>query len=940
MIQQLTVLIVDDSPQDREVYRHYLQQDPKFNYTILEAETGKGGLESWLRFQPDIVLLDFLLPDIDGLQLIAELRQQAGEQMPAAIMLTRQGNEAVAVRAIKSGAQDYLVKGQTTPEILHSTINSAIENVRLHQDLRRSEERFRTSIDNLLDCFGIYSAVRNESGKIVDFRIDYLNPAACDSNKMTKEQFGSLLGEVFPAQRQTGLIDEYCRVVETGEPFIKESLVYTGVFGDKQLTRAYDIRISKMEDGFVASWRDVTAKKQAEEQLRQSKQFIERIAEATPGLLYVYDLNQQRNVYVNRQIGEVLGYTAEEIQEMGNEAIAKLLHPEDLQRLPQLLQRFHLATDGEVLESEYRMQHKNGEWRWLYAREVIFTRQNGSPHEIVGTAIDISDRKQTESKLNYSNERFRLAATAVNSLIYDWDFERDSVERSEGITRILGYNLDEVEPTFEWWRALIHPSDVKAIAQHFDEIILGEDSYSLEYRVFHKDGKYRYVLDRGTIVRNRQGHLVKIVGSITDINDAKQAEVALRESEAKFRRIVESNIVGIYFGDVNGRIFEANDAFLEMFGYSRSELAAGVLRWDTISPVEYLELDRQKVQEILTYGICTPFEKEYFHSSGTRVPILLGIARIEGREDDGYSACFVVNLTKLKQTEAALRQSEEYYRYLSETVPQIIWICNINGECEYLNPRWYEFTGQPIEEGLGLGWQKMVHPEDCDRMTQAWNEAVRDRRPYELELRYRCYDGTYYWHLDRASPMLDEQGQVLKWFGTSTNINEHKQLEAERAQLLQLEQNARVAAETANLAKDDFVAMVSHDLRSPLNAILGWAKLLQTQKFDPDATNRALQTIERNAKSQAKLLEDLLDMSRILRNQFQLELSQINLRTIVATAVETAYPAANAKNIRFVTVVADSITPTSGDPNRLQQVLGNLLSNAIKFTPEGGRIEV
>ncbi len=108
---------------------------------------------------------------------------------------------------------------------------------------------------------------------------------------------------------------------------------------------------------------------------------------------------------------------------------------------------------------------------------------------------------------------------------------------------------------------------------------------------------------------------------------------------------------------------------------------------------------------------------------------------------------------------------------------------------------------------------------------------------------------------------------------------------------------ARIAAETANLAKDDFVAMVSHDLRSPLNAILGWAKLLQTQKFDPDATNRALQTIERNAKSQAKLLEDLLDMSRILRNQFQLELSQINLRTIVATAVETAYPAANAKKI-------------------------------------------
>lgn len=140
--------------------------------------------------------------------------------------------------------------------------------------------------------------------------------------------------------------------------------------------------------------------------------------------------------------------------------------------------------------------------------------------------------------------------------------------------------------------------------------------------------------------------------------------------------------------------------------------------------------------------------------------------------------------------------------------------------------------------------------------------------------------------------------------------------------------------------EDEFVAMVSHDLRSPLNAILGWAGLLRTQKLDADATHRALETIERNAKSQAKLLEDLLDISRILRDKLELELSPVNLRTIVAAAVETAYPAANGKNIRFITVLDDSIPSISGDPNRLQQVFGNLLSNAIKFTPSGGRIEV
>jgi signal transduction histidine kinase len=134
--------------------------------------------------------------------------------------------------------------------------------------------------------------------------------------------------------------------------------------------------------------------------------------------------------------------------------------------------------------------------------------------------------------------------------------------------------------------------------------------------------------------------------------------------------------------------------------------------------------------------------------------------------------------------------------------------------------------------------------------------------------------------------------------------------------------------------------MVSHDLRSPLNAILGWAKLLRTRNLDEAATTRALETIERNAKSQAKLLEDLLDTSRILRGTVQLDLTQINLVKTVQIAVETAYPVADVKSIYIESIFDNSLPPIMGDFNRLQQVLGNLLSNAIKFTPQQGRIQV
>ncbi|MEA5571164.1 PAS domain-containing protein [Calothrix sp. UHCC 0171] len=693
MTQQLTVLIIDDSLEDREVYRRYLQQDVNYQYTILEAETGAGGLQLLHYCQPDGILLDFLLPDIDGLEFMAELKQLVGENLPAVIMLTGQGDESIAVDAMKNGVQDYLVKGKITPEIILSSLHSAIENVRLRHELRRSEERFRTSIENLLDCFGIYSAVRDTDGKIVDFRIDYVNPAACKSTMMSpEEQVGKLAFEIFPSQREMGLFAEYCQVVETGEALEKEAIAYKFHRGNHIITRLIDARISKLGDGFVVSWRDVTAKKQAEEQLRQS------------------------------------------------------------------------------------------------------------------------------------HNRFRLATEAVNCLIYEWNFENNRVERTEALKDIVGYTLDEAEPTQEWWWQLIHPDDRKYIQNmraELEDIISCPDHFSHEYRVRHKDGSYRHILDRGLAIRNEQGKIIRLVGSTTDITAEKTA------------------------------------------------------------------------------------------------------------------------LAEQRRAEEALRQSEERYRYLSEAVPQLVWICNPNGECEYFNQRWQEFTGQSMEEALGWGWIQVLHPEDSERTIQTWKEALSTGKLYEAEMRYRCCkDDSYHWFLARALPMVDKEGKIWKWFGTSTNIHEIKQLEAERNLFLESEKLARAEAETANRAKDDFVAMVSHDLRSPLNAIIGWSTLLRTRQLDEVAMNRALEIIERNAKSQAKILEDLLDISRILRGTLHLDLSLVNLYTIVATAVETAYPSASTKNIRLISQLDDSLPLISGDPNRLQQVLGNLLSNAIKFTPEEGSIEV
>ncbi|MBW4557595.1 MAG: response regulator [Trichormus sp. ATA11-4-KO1] len=288
-----------------------------------------------------------------------------------------------------------------------------------------------------------------------------------------------------------------------------------------------------------------------------------------------------------------------------------------------------------------------------------------------------------------------------------------------------------------------------------------------------------------------------------------------------------------------------------------------------------------------------------------------------------------------------LRQSEERYRYLAEAIPQLVWTTNADGECDYFNQNWCDYTGLTLEQSLGSGWLAALHPEDVPRAFAAWSNAVKSGTEYEIEYRFkRAVDGSYRWQLARGLPLKDEQNRVVKWFGTCTDIHEQKQILQERAQLLELETAARAKAETANRIKDQFLAVLSHELRTPLNAILGWSKLLQSRQFDQDKTTQALATIERNATLQVQLIEDLLDISKILQGKLALKTTSINLESVVLPALETMRLAAEAKSMQIIPIFEPHVGQVMGDSARLQQVVWNLLSNAVKFTPNRGKIEV
>ena len=296
--------------------------------------------------------------------------------------------------------------------------------------------------------------------------------------------------------------------------------------------------------------------------------------------------------------------------------------------------------------------------------------------------------------------------------------------------------------------------------------------------------------------------------------------------------------------------------------------------------------------------------------------------------------------TNLELGRSRQAASQQRFRFLAESIPQLVWTADAQGRVDYYSPRWFDYTGLTLEQAQGWEWQNIIHPDDLARSIEAWTDSVKAGTTYDVEHCLRRADGSYHWHLTRALPMLDEQDQVMRWFGTCTDITERKRSETEREQLLQREQSARQTAEQANRIKDEFLAVLSHELRSPLNPILGWAKLLNAGKLDAVKTREAIVAIERNAQLQAQLIEDLLDISRIMQGKLTLNAAPVSLTFVISAAIETVQLAAEAKAIQIKTSVHSCVNEVYGDAARLQQVVWNLLSNAVKFTPTGGQVEV
>jgi rsbT co-antagonist protein RsbR len=388
-----------------------------------------------------------------------------------------------------------------------------------------------------------------------------------------------------------------------------------------------------------------------EAQFAQTRQIVAQL----PHLIYIFDVSAQRNVLANRELAETLGYTPDEIRDMGEHVLPQVIHPDDLSTvIPQHFAKLAAAKDGEVVEVEYRLRHKSGGWRWFLARDVVFTRQeDGSIWQSLGSLQDMTRHKQVEEHLSSSQQQLQFILEGSRDGAWDINLLTGETYYSPRYAEMLGYHPDELAPTVETWLNLIHPDDAAEANRFFHDYLAGNTTeFVFEHRLRHKSGTWKWVLSRGKAIDyTSQGQPSRLAGLMTDITERKQAEEQFRLGQFTLDRVADS----IHWITSDGTIVYVNETTCTRLGYTREELLT--MRISDLDP-SFREEDMELAWNDLKQRGVQMFEAVHRHKDGHGIPVevVSSYLTFQGQE---YACTVSRDITERKRTEAeqaALRE--------------------------------------------------------------------------------------------------------------------------------------------------------------------------------------------------------------------------------------------------------------------------------------------
>lgn len=726
-----------------------------------------------------------------------------------------------------------------------------------------TEERFSTGyqlqalFDEALDAM----LIADDAGSYVD-----VNPAACELLGLSREEI------------LTKSIGDF---LEPGVDFSQgwqQFLEQGRVRGESRVLRP-DGTVRETENTAVANFvphrhlsilRDITERKrieaernQIEAQLQQKQRFIEQIAESMPAILYIYDLCEQRNIYANRQVMEVLGLSAQTAQAMGTAFPQTLFHPDDTVKIAEVEKQVALARDGEVVESEYRMRHASGEWIWLYSRDVVLTRNaDGSPRQVLGTATDITRIKQTEEELRQSQAKYRALSQELEQRVVERTAEltreicdrqrlqnelRASQQKYKTLFDILPIGIAitdpegkvvEVNPASEEilgvsaaehcrrrydspeWQIIRPDGSPKPSSEYVSVIALTEQRVvrDVEMGVFKPNGEISWIsLTAAPIPLEHYG----IASVYVDITQRKQAEIALRQSEEQLRLITESLPVCISYVDQQQRYRFVNKTYEEWFGCNRDEIYGRTAR-EFVGEAAYSaiekHIERVLAGETVYYESEVPYRlggKRYI--SGNLIPDFDAKSQVRGF----YG--LITDITERKRAEMQLVETRNFLQSVLDHLPVAVFTKETSNLRFVLwNSACTELMGYTAEDVLGKTAYEVFTTQHADFCTAKDQEVLATSEAVEvLEGMICTKQGETKIVRTKKLAICDEQGNPQFVLGFAEDITERKLAEHRLRASLQ--------------EKEVLLAEIHHRVKNNLYVICSLLELQIDQLSDPQA---------------------------------------------------------------------------------------------------------
>ena len=550
---------------------------------------------------------------------------------------------------------------------------------------------------------------------------------------------------------------------------------------------------------------------------------------------------------------------------------------------------------------------------------------------IGGVAIirDVTDRQLTEATALEDHKRLAFHVENTPLAVIEWNHEFKVLRWSPAAQRLFGWKSEEVlGKHFGEWEFVV-PEDLDVVNQVGQRQNEGYERHGISRnRNYTKLGNILHCEWYNSALYSDTGKLVSVLSLVLDVTVAKRIEEALRKSEAQYRLLFESNPQPMWVYDLETlRFLAVNDAAIRHYGYSRIQFLEMTLK--DIRPAEDVDL-------LSAYLASDSPERhhagEWRHrkKDGSLINVEITSNRLTFA---GRPAEFVLihDVTERRKAEIALRSSEDRYRDLVDNSHELICTHDLEGKVLSVNPWAARVLGYPREKLIGMNIRDGLVPEYRAQFDQYLN-TMKTNGSARGVMKVRTASGeTRLWEYYNTLRTDGVEAPIVR--GMAHDVTE-------RREALKREKEARLEAEAANRVKDEFLSTLSHELRTPLTAIVGWSDLLLHDEVAPHKQREAIATIVRNANSQGQLINDLLEVSRIITGKLRLEFASCELEPVIQTAVEAVRPTAEAKGVKLQLLLEPDTGPVSGDRERLQQIVWNLLSNGVKFTRQGGLVQV